>query len=86
MKARLPGVLSKEYKQGKVDAAQDIFVVLAYILAKRGWKRKTIIGLLDRIKGIFGAINSGFNDVDSIAQKLDEEYDIKMIKNSAARK
>lgn len=86
MKARLPGNLNKEYKDGKVDAAQDIFVVLAYILAKRGWKRKTIINLLDKIKGIFNAINSGFTSVDNIAEELDTKYDIKMIKNSAARK
>lgn len=86
MKARVTGVLSKEYKDGKVDAAQDIFVVLAYILAKRGWKRKTIINLLDKIKGIFNAVNSGFTSVDNIAEELDTKYDIKMIKNSAARK
>lgn len=85
MKARLPGVLSKEYQQGKVDAAQDVLVVLAYILAKRGWKRKTIISLLEKLKGVFDAINTGFNNVDNIAQELDEKYDIKMIKNSARR-
>lgn len=86
MKARLPGNLNKEYKDGKVDAAQDIFVVLAYILAKRGWKLKTIINLLDKIKGIFNAINSGFTSVDNIAEELDAKYDIKMIKNSAAKR
>ena len=85
MKARLPGVLSKEYQQGKIDAAQDVLVVLAYILAKRGWKRKTIISLLEKLKGVFDAINTGFNNVDNIAQELDEKYDIKMIKNSARR-
>ena len=85
MKARLPGVLSKEYTQGKIDAAQDILVVLAYILAKRGWKRKTIISLLEKLKGVFDAINTGFNNVDNIAQELDEKYDIKMIKNSARK-
>ena len=85
MKARLPGVLSKEYQQGKVDAAQDVLVVLAYILAKRGWKRKTIISLLEKLKGVFDAINTGFNNVDNLAQELDEKYDIKMIKNSARR-
>ena len=85
MKARLPGVLSKEYQQGKIDAAQDVLVVLAYILAKRGWKRKTIISLLEKLKGVFDAINTGFNSVDNLAQELDEKYDIKMIKNSARK-
>ena len=84
MKARVTGVLSKEYTQGKKDAAQDILVVLAYILAQRGWKRKTIINILEKVKSVFDVINTGFNTTDNIAQILDEKYDIKMIKNSAA--
>ena len=77
---------SKDYIEGKKQAAQDLLVVLAYILHKRGWKRKTIIGLLDKVSSIFSVINTGFMSVDKMADSLDKDIDIQLIKNSSTRR
>lgn len=71
-------LLKREKYVGVKEAVYAMAVVIAYELHRRGWKKRSIVSMINKINGTFDAITRNYTNLGEIEQVLKEELDLQL--------